>query len=104
LTNSSRLVRLYRDTLIPQARQALQAAEELYRNDKANLASVLETTATVNNFELARLRASADYFQNDARIERVLGVPFTLGPATSEAPDTTPVSPGKGQFEDGGQK
>ena len=83
LANSFRLVRLYRDTLLPQARQALQAAEELYRNDKANLASLLETTATVHNFELARLRATADYYQNVARIERVLGVPFKLGPASS---------------------
>lgn len=76
LRNSSRLVRLYRDTLIPQARQALQSAEELYRKGEANLASVLETTATVHNFELARLRATADFYQNLARVERVLGTAF----------------------------
>ncbi|HEY3319315.1 MAG TPA: TolC family protein [Planctomycetota bacterium] len=81
LTNSSRLVRLYRDTLIPQARQALQSAETLYRNNTASLTSVLETTATVHNFELARLRATADFYANVARIERVLGTAFQLQPA-----------------------
>lgn len=76
LRNASRLVRLYRDTLIPQGRQALQSAEELYRKGEANLASVLETTATVHNFELARLRATADFYQNLARVERILGTAF----------------------------
>ena len=81
LRNASRLVRLYRDTLIPQARQALQSAEELYRNGQANLASVLETTATIHNFQLARLRAMTDYYQNVARVERVLGTAFEPAPA-----------------------
>lgn len=73
LNNSARLVRLYRDTLIPQARQAMRSAEELYRGGQANLAALLETTATVHNFELARLRATADFYQNVARMERVVG-------------------------------
>lgn len=78
LHNAARLVRLYRDTLIPQARQALRSAEELYRTGEANLAAVLETTATVHNFELARRRATADFYQNVARIERVLGTALDL--------------------------
>jgi outer membrane protein TolC len=78
LNNAARLVRLYRDTLIPQARQALRSAEELYRKGEANLAAVLETTATVHNFELARVRATADFYQNVARVERVLGTALDL--------------------------
>lgn len=78
LNNAARLVRLYRDMLIPQARQALRSAEELYRKGEANLAAVLETTATVHNFELARVRATADFYQNVARIERVLGTALDL--------------------------
>lgn len=80
LSNASRLVRLYRDTLLPQARQAQQSAEELYRKGDANLASVLETTATWHNFELAHLRAVADYYQNVARLERILGTSFRFLP------------------------
>jgi outer membrane protein TolC len=86
LSNSSRLVRLYRDTLIPQARQALQSAEELHRKGEMNLSGLLETTATVHNFELARLRATADYYQNVARIERLLGTAFELQPAAPIEP------------------
>lgn len=92
LSNSFRLVRLYRDTLLPQARQALQSAEELYRVKpgtptaaQVNLASVLETTATLQNFELARLRATADFYINIARIERTLGTAFKLQPAERAA-------------------
>jgi len=80
LNNSSRLVQLYRETLIPQSRQALQSAEELHRTGEANLAALLETTATVHNFELARLRATADFYQNVARIERLLGTALDLQP------------------------
>jgi outer membrane protein, heavy metal efflux system len=89
LNNSLRLVRLYRDNLIPQSRQALQSAEELYRKGNASLASVLETTSTVHNFELARLRALTDFYQNVARIERVIGTAIELRPPQA-APATIP--------------
>jgi outer membrane protein TolC len=87
--NTARLVRLYRDTLIPQARQALRSAEELYRQGQASLSAVLETTATVHNFELARRRATADFYQNVARIERILGAALPLQPGAASG-----VSPG----------
>jgi len=92
LKNASRLVQLYHDTLVPQARQALQSVEELYRKGDATLAALLELTATVHNFELARLRATADYYQNVARLERVLGRALPL-PADASPPaglETTP--------------
>lgn len=80
--NARRLARLYRQTLLPQARQAQQSAEELQRNGMASMAAVLETTATVYNFELAALRATADFFQNLARLEKIVGeaLPFQSAP------------------------
>lgn len=90
LATSERLVRLYRATLLPQARRALNSAEQLYGRGDANLAALLETTATVQNFELARLRASADYYQNVARLERLLGTALALQPAPAASPETTP--------------
>ena len=86
LRNSSRLVSLYRDTLLPQARQARNSAEELYRKGDASLTSLLETTSTIHNFELARLRATADFYQHVSRIERILGTALVLKPAESTAP------------------
>jgi outer membrane protein TolC len=91
LQNTARLVRLYRDTLIPQARQALRSAEELYRQGQASLSAVLETTATVYNFELARLRATVDFYQNVARIERILGTALPLQRRTES--NTSPAVP-----------
>ncbi|HSR67548.1 MAG TPA: TolC family protein [Acidobacteriota bacterium] len=76
LVNAARLTRLYNDTLLPQARQAQQSAEQLYRSGQAPLASLLETAATYHNFELAQLRATADYYQAVARLERLLGRAF----------------------------
>ena len=84
LSNSARLVKLYRETLLPQARQALQSAEELYRKGDANLASVLEMTSTLHNFELARLRATADFYQNVARLERTMVTAMQLKPVEKQ--------------------
>lgn len=97
LTTSLRLARLYRQTLLPQARQALRSAEQLARGGEANMFSVLETTATVHNFELAALRATVDVYQNMARIERIIG---TALPIRVRGPDPGPTSgaaPGGGQ-------
>ncbi len=80
LNNASRLVQLYRETLIPQARQAMTSVEELYRTGTADLTSVLETTAAFHNFELARLRAFSDYYQHLARLEQLLGTALDARP------------------------
>ncbi len=78
LSNSHRLVRLYRDTLIRQSRQAMSSAEALHRSGAASILSVIETTVTFHNFELARLRATADFFQNAAQLERLIGTALVV--------------------------
>ncbi len=83
LSNASRLVRLYRATLIPQARQAMQSAEALYKTGAADLSSLLETTAAYHNFELASLRAVADYYQNVARLEQFIGTALEPRPQSA---------------------
>lgn len=76
LSNAARLVQLYNSDLLPQARQAQESAEQLYVSGQYSLASLLETTATFHNFELAQLRATADYYQAVARLEQLLGRAF----------------------------
>lgn len=96
LSNSARLVVLYRNTLIPQSRQALQSAETLHRTGAASMLAVLETAATFHNFELARLRATADFYQNLARLERVVGTALVLPrPAAADATDRQGVPEGE---------
>lgn len=78
LANAHRLVRLYRDSLIPQSRQAIQSAEALHRTGAASILALIEATVNFHNFELARLRATVDFFQNVAKLERLIGTALVM--------------------------
>lgn len=86
-TNSWRLVELHRRTLLPQAGQAIASAEELHRRGEASLFSVLETTSAHHSFRLAAFRAEADYHQGLARLEALLGAPFSDAAEREQEPD-----------------
>lgn len=74
IQNSSRLVRLYKESLIPQAVQSMEIAETWYRQDKGSFSGLLEARAIWLNFHLAYNRALSDYFQHIARMENIIGV------------------------------
>lgn len=74
IQNSSRLVRLYKESLIPQALQSLGIAETWYKQNKGSFAGLLEARSTWLNFQLAYQRGLADYFQHIARMEKLIGV------------------------------
>ncbi len=74
IQNSSRLVRLYKESLIPQALQSLDIAETWYKQNKGSFAGLLEAKSTWLNFQLAYQRGLADYFQHIARMEKLIGV------------------------------
>ena len=73
LENARRLVELYETTLIPQAGAAIEVAEEWHQEGPKSIAGFLETQGVWLNFNLARLRAIADYQQNVARLEQLVG-------------------------------
>ena len=73
LENARRLVELYETTLIPQAGAAIEVAEEWHQEGPKSIAGFLETQSVWLNFNLARLRAIADYQQNLARLEQLVG-------------------------------
>ena len=73
LENARRLVELYETTLIPQAGAAIEVAEEWHQEGAKSIAGFLETQSVWLNFNLARLRAIADYQQNVARLEQLVG-------------------------------
>ncbi len=74
IQNSSRLVRLYKESLIPQALQSLEIAETWYKQNKGSFAGLLEARSIWLNFQLAHQRGLADYFQHIARMEKLIGV------------------------------
>ncbi|MDH4264731.1 MAG: TolC family protein [Deltaproteobacteria bacterium] len=73
LQNSERLVRLYRDQLLPQASQSLEIAETWFREKQGSFSDFVETQAVFYNFQLALARAKADYGRYLALLERVCG-------------------------------
>ena len=73
LENARRLVELYETTLIPQAGAAIEVAETWHQEGPKSIAGFLETQSVWLNFNLARLRAIADYQQNVARLEKLVG-------------------------------
>lgn len=78
LRNSERLLHLYRDSLIPQAAESMQAAETWFKTKKGSFAGLLETQAVWLNFNLARERALADYYQRIAQMEKLVGTTLPL--------------------------
>ena len=73
LENARRLVELYETTLIPQAGAAIEVAETWHQEGPKSIAGFLETQSVWLNFNLARLRAIADYQQNMTRLEKLVG-------------------------------
>ena len=74
--SARRLIRLYRDVLVPRAEQAARTAEDLMTSGKGTLAGSVETIAIMHNFRLAHARARADYGQAVADLEATLGRPL----------------------------
>ncbi|RKU16620.1 hypothetical protein C6503_11895 [Candidatus Poribacteria bacterium] len=73
LENARRLIELYETTLIPQAGAVVEVAETWHQEGPKSIAGFLETQSVWLNFNLARLRAIADYQQNVARLEQLVG-------------------------------
>ena len=73
LENARRLVELYETTLIPQAGAAIEVAETWHQEGPKSITGFLETQSVWLNFNLARLRAIADYQQNVAQLEQLVG-------------------------------
>jgi len=78
LENAERLVRLYKESLIPQAEQAMEIAEQWRDTGRDTIGRYLEAQSVWLNFQLAFHRALADYEQMVARLEQLAGT--SLGP------------------------
>jgi len=73
LENSERLIKLYNESLIPQAERSMEIAETWFKQKKGSFSGLLEAQSVWLNFHLARERAVADYFQKRAELERLVG-------------------------------
>lgn len=73
LKRLERQVKLYQQGVMPQARQALQAALAAYPVNKLDFDAVLESQAAVFQAQTDEARARADYHQKLARLEALIG-------------------------------
>ncbi len=71
---AERLVKLYRDSIIPQAKQSLKAAESGYQAGQVDFLNLIDSQRVLLDFNLAFYRAVADFGTNIAGLERVVGV------------------------------
>lgn len=77
LGNAERLIRLYRDKLLPQAAESMELAETWFRDGEGSFSDFVETEAVWYNFQLALARSRADYGKFLARLEALSGASLT---------------------------
>ncbi len=76
---AERLVKLYRNSIIPQAEQSLKAAEIGYQAGNVDFLNLIDSQRVLLDFNLAFYRAVADFGVNIAGLERVVGVELGTG-------------------------
>ena len=74
--DAERREELYGATLLPKARQALDATATSYRAGSASFLDLVDAERVALDLELARLQARADHARALAQVERLLGAPL----------------------------
>lgn len=77
--SAQRLVRLYRDTIRPQARAVLQATAAAYETDRTDFLNLLDGQNTSIDVEVSYFRALAEFEARVADLERAVGAPLPRG-------------------------
>lgn len=85
--SAQRLVKLYRDTLRPQARAVLKATAAAYETDRTDFLNLLDGQNTALEVEFSYFRALAELETGMAELERTVGTPLPRG---DRAPNPQP--------------
>ena len=73
MRDARRKMVLYRDTLIPKARESLQATEAAFQAGQANFVDLVDGERTLLEFQLMYERMLADHAQRAAEMEMLVG-------------------------------
>jgi outer membrane protein TolC len=73
---SVRLARLYRDTVLPQARLALESSMASYQTGRVDFLSVVTNFGTVLEYEMSYFDELASYHTAVSRLEEMTGTPL----------------------------
>ena len=74
METANRSIRLYRQTLLPQAQQALDAANTAYQAAQIDFVSFLDAQRTLLSLRIEEQRALRDYRQHLAQLEQAIGM------------------------------
>jgi len=77
--DAGRKVALYGTTLLPKARQSLDAVRAAHETGQVGFLDLIDAERMLLEFELARVRAIADALIHEAKIERLTATPLQAG-------------------------
>jgi outer membrane protein TolC len=80
LLAAEKRVKLYRDTLLPQAEAAFKASAAAYRNNRSDFANLIDSQNLLLEIESACYKASAATDAGIAQLERATGAPLARDP------------------------
>ena len=84
METANRSIRLYRQTLLPQAQQALDAANTAYQAAQIDFLSFLDVQRTLLNLRIEEQRALRDYHQHLTQLEQAVGMILPKQPLIRE--------------------
>ena len=84
METANRSIRLYRQTLLPQAQQALDAANTAYQAAQIDFLSFLDAQRTLLSLRIEEQRALRDYRQHLAQLEQAIGMILPKQPLIRE--------------------
>lgn len=99
-----KLVKLFRDTIVPQARQTVEASQSGYRAGSVDFLTLMDNWRKLLNFELMAHRALAEMEQAVAQLQRVVGRDIPRdgpAPSTNDSPTDRPLDSSGRAVEDG---
>jgi hypothetical protein len=67
-------VELYRNVLLPEAISAADLSQTWYEGEQINFSGLIESRMVVQNFQLATVRAEADYLVELIELQRLTGI------------------------------
>ncbi len=82
---AERSLKLYRDTLRPQAEAALKSASAAYEHDRTDLLNLIDSQNVVLEVETSYYKAAADFDARIAELERAIGAPLPAAGTAASA-------------------
>jgi outer membrane protein TolC len=82
IVSAQKRVKLYRDTLLPQAEAAFKASAAAYGNNRAEFSTLVDSQNLLLDIQTAYYKASSAADAGIAELERAIGAPLSAGAAT----------------------